>query len=141
MINYNVLTESLTTAGYDENSKIAKAVKELSYVLDAPELSETERSIVLQLFSSKGLEQLQDLRSKVPASHKWSEFEIGVTTIGDIVRVRLDAYTTANGQLHNGLVGTIESVFGGRVSVRYVGRYREESQTHPRELLEILKAV
>lgn len=141
MMDYEQLTKNLIDAGYTEDSEIIKTIKNLSYTLDASELTETDRSIVLQLFSTKGLEQLQDSSEKQPASYKWSEFEIGNTKVGDMARVRLDAYSTESGQAHNGLVGIIESVYGGRVTLHYVGRYADIPQTHPREKLEILKKV
>lgn len=141
MIDYDKLVKSLVDTGYDENSDLVKTVKNLSYTLDASELPEQERSIVLQLFSSRGLEQLQNFSGQLPESYRWSEFEIGNTRVGDTVRVRLDAYTTAKGSQHNGLVGVIKSVYGGRVEVEYVGRYADIPQTHPREKLEILKKV
>lgn len=141
MFDYDDLVNSLIYAGYENDPQIIEAIKHLAYTLDASELSETDRSIVLQLFSSRGLEQLQNLSGSIPDSYEWSEFEIGNTKEGDIVRVTLDAYSTESGSKHNGLVGIIESVYAGRVTVRYYGRYADISQTHPREKLEILKKV
>lgn len=141
MFNYEQLLQSLVDVGYDGESDIAKAIKNLAYTLDASGLPESERSIVLQLFSPQGLGQLQGYSGKLPESYKWSEFEIGNTKVGHVVRVRLDAYSTTSGATHNGLVGIIESVYAGRVEVRYVGRYADLPQTHPREKLEILKKV
>lgn len=141
MFNYEQLSKSLSDSGYDTDSKIVKAIMNLSYTLDASELSETDRSIVLQLFSVRGLGQLQENPGRLPESYKWSEFEIGNTRVGDVVRVRLDAYNTSSGSNHNSLVGIIESVYAGRVEVRYLGRYADIPQTHPREKLEILKKV
>jgi hypothetical protein len=140
-MDFEELSKSLETAGYSADSEIAKTILNLAYTLDASELSESDRSIVLQLFSSRGLEQLQNLSGRIPSSYRWSEFEIGNTREGDVVRVRLDAYTTENGSQHNGLVGVIESVYAGRVTVRYYGRYADLPQIHPREKLEILKKV
>lgn len=141
MFNYDELREHLVRVGYSEESVFVKTITNLAYTLDASELTESDRSIVLQLFSSKGLEQLQSLSGKLPESYRWSEFEIGNTRVGDVVRVRLDAYDSISGGRHNGLVGIIESVYAGRVEVRYVGRYADIPQTHPREKLEILKKV
>jgi hypothetical protein len=141
MFDYEQLLASLVDAGYGEESDIAKAIKNLAYTLDASELPESARSIVLQLFSQRGLDQLRENTGKLPESYRWSEFEIGNTRVGDTVRVRLDAYSTVSGSSHNGLVGVIESVYAGRVEVRYVGRYADIPQTHPREKLEILKKV
>jgi hypothetical protein len=140
-MDIDTLLKNLEQAGYDPESEITKTILNLAYTLDASELSESDRSIVLQLFSSKGLEQLQNLSGRIPNSYKWSDFEIGNTREGDVVRVRLDAYTTESGAKHNGLVGVIESVYAGRVTVRYYGRYADIPQIHPREKLEILKKV
>jgi hypothetical protein len=140
-MDFDELSKSLEQAGYTSDDQITKTVLNLAYTLDASGLSESERSIVLQLFSSRGLEQLQNLSGRIPSSYKWSDFEIGNTREGDVVRVRLDAYTTESGSQHNGLVGVIESVYAGRVTVRYYGRYADLPQVHPREKLEILKKV
>lgn len=139
MFDYEQFLKSLADAGYEKESDVAKAIMHLAYTLDASGLSESDRSIVLQLFSGKGLEQLQNFSGDLPESYRWSEFEIGNTKVGDVVRVGLDAYDTEKGRPHNGLVGVIESVYGGRVEVRYLGRYADLPQTHPRENLEILK--
>lgn len=140
-MDFDDLSKKLELAGYDPKGEVVKTILNLAYTLDASGLSESDRSIVLQLFSSKGLEQLQNLSGRIPSSYKWSEFEIGNTREGDVVRVRLDAYTTDTGMKHNGLVGVIESVYAGRVTVRYYGRYADIPQIHPREKLEILKKV
>lgn len=140
-MDFDMLSKNLEEAGYVPDSEITKTILNLAYTLEASGLSESDRSIVLQLFSSKGLEQLQNLSGRIPSSYKWSAFEIGNTREGDVVRVRLDAYSTDSGMKHNGLVGVIESVYAGRVTVRYYGRYADIPQTHPRELLEILKKV
>lgn len=144
MFDHEYLIRQLELVGIGERAEDARimlAMEMLAYTLDAQELTESERSIVLQLFSKTGLEQLQDVSGKVQASKRWSEFEIGNTTYGDIVRVKLNAYDTPSGSEHNGLVGKVESVSHGRVGVRYIGRYADQLQIHPRGNLEVLKSV
>ena len=141
VFDYESFQEDILNAGYSEESSVYSALSSLAYALDASEITDEDRSIVLQLFSSTGLRQLSGLSGHMQDSYAWSPFEIGNTTIDDIVRVKHDAYDSPSGSEHNGLVGRIESVFGGRVGVRYIGRYVDVAQGHPREKLEYLKRM
>lgn len=144
MFDYEQLQRQLIRAGigeYAPDSSVLVAIEALAYTLDAQELTEEQRGIVLQLFSKVGLEQLERTSKDIPKRAQWVEYQIGVTTFGDIVRVKLDAYDSPSGSKHNGLVGKIESVFAGRVGVRYIGRYADTLQEHPRGNLQVLKKM
>ena len=64
MFDFIELKRQLEKAGIVDKA-IWTSMEQLAYVLDAQELTKSQRSIVLQLFSSLGLEQLQRLSGLV----------------------------------------------------------------------------
>ena len=132
--DYESVSEKLDLAGYPVGSDIHTAVVSLFETLDAQSLGDTQtRKTVLDVFT--GLEENADA---IPGrSSTWTEFRVGETIPGDTVRVRRDAYS-GSGAKHNGLVGRIVGIRGGRVSVQYLGRSDGVGHSHHPDFLEVL---
>lgn len=138
-IDYTWLTDQLDALGYSDdnevNSSIKKTVVELFHTLDAQNIDAAEdKSAAVDLFHS--LVADHNLFARKDAS-SWTEFNLGVTQPGDVVRVRAEAYEGA-GAKHNGLVGTISAMRGGRVLVKYTGRVDGVGHSHHPDKLEVL---
>lgn len=139
-MDYTQLSDNLERLGYtddnDEKRRIKESVLELFHTLDAQDLNNDEDwQATVQLFISltSGLDSVQ-----APKDGQWSDYEIGITRPGDVVRVRPDAYEGA-GAKHNRLVGTITAVRGGRVLVKYSGRNDGVGHSHHPDKLQVLK--
>jgi len=71
----------------------------------------------------------------------WADFDYGNVRFGDFVRVKTDAYDSASGARHNGLVGILAYMKGGQCSVNYIGLATGNTMKHPKEKLDSLKGV
>ena len=61
----------------------------------------------------------------------WSDVSLKDTNVGDIVRVKLNAYRGVVGEIHNGRFCEVLAVGGGDVIVRSIdGILPELSETH-----------
>lgn len=133
--DYEWLDKRLTELGYTDSS-ITRAVKELSYVLDGEDLSKEDRKTVTDLLSSVIDDRLY--MSDAPTESKWVPYEIGETNLGDTIRVKKDAYEGSVGEKHNGKVGHIVGIRGGKARVQYLSRDDGVGHAHLPDSLEVL---
>lgn len=132
--DYTWVSTKLKEIGYSD-SKIEKSVVELLHTLDAQNPKDVgERNVLADLF--KYLVENSDV-SHVVSPSRWEDFTLGVTISGGTARVRSDAYSGA-GSKHNGLVGTIVGIRGGRVYLQYTGRSDGIGHAHHPDFIEVL---
>lgn len=132
--DYSWVSDKLKEFGYSD-SKIEKSVVELLHTLDAQNPKDVvERNVIADLF--KYMVEDSDVSHEVQAS-TWTDFVLGVTVSGVTARVRADAYSGA-GSKHNGLVGTIVGIRGGRVYLQYTGRSDGIGHAHHPDFIEVL---
>lgn len=132
--NYSDVSEKLEHMGYTEDTDTHRIIVRLFETLDAESISDEQtRNVAATVFSS-----LVSDPDSVPGSlSRWTDYQLGVTAPGDTVRVRRDAYN-GSGTKHNGLVGHIVGIRGGRVSVQYLGRNDGVGHSHHPDFLEVL---
>jgi len=121
-----------------ENAKVRRAVLELFHTLDAQEPSDDEeRNTIIEIFDAlgRGRQILPHLNRDQGA--QWKPFILGEHGPGLTARVRHGAYEGA-GAKHNGLVGTITGVRGGRVLIQYSGRNDGIGHGHHPDFVEVL---
>lgn len=132
--DYTNVSEQLEVIGYAADSQIHKSVVCLFETLDAQSLKDkSTRDIVSAVFSTLA----KSTEERPTRLSEWTEFRVGETIPGDTVRVRRDAYS-GSGAKHNGLVGHIVGIRGGRVSVQYLGRSDGTGHSHHPDFLEVL---
>lgn len=132
--DYTNVSEQLEVIGYKPESPVHKAVVSLFETLDAQSIKDTNtRDVVASVFSTLA-KSGEDRPTRLS---EWTEFRVGETIPGDTVRVRRDAYS-GSGAKHNGLVGHIVGIRGGRVSVQYLGRSDGTGHSHHPDFLEVL---
>lgn len=132
--DYSWVSDKLKEFGYSD-SKIEKSVVELLHTLDAQNPKDVvERNVIADLF--KYMVEDSDVSHEVQAS-TWTDFVLGVTVSGVTARVRADAYSGA-GSKHNGLVGTVVGIRGGRVYLQYTGRSDGIGHAHHPDFIEVL---
>lgn len=137
--DYDDLAERLNLVGYPDGHNIFETILKLAVVLDNEELSDYERDLVLNLFSTTGLKQISSLPKDFLSKTKWKPFDYGNVKIGDFVRVSLDSYDSETGKKHNGRVGVLIDMRARRCKVKYIGLSTQEFMTHPMENLESLQ--
>lgn len=133
--DYTWLAGRLEELGYDD-PKIIRAVEELCYTLDAQDVSKEEGHTISNLFDSVIQDRI--FLNDSPEESAWVPFNLGVTTVGETVRVKDDAYSADAGLKHNGKVGTIVAVRGGRIRVQYLGRDDGVGHAHHPDALQVL---
>lgn len=138
MLNYKEIEDRLKALGHDE--KVVAAVVSAMVSMDKYDLSEDQKYMACSLISSTGLEALESLPEAV-AKGEWREFDYGNVNIGDFVRVKKDAYTSESGVKHNGKVGRLAYMHGGKCMVSYIGIDVGDQMRHPMTNLESLKRV
>lgn len=136
--DYGWLTSQLDELGYsrevEEHLSIRRAVIHLFHTLDAQSpVSEEERTIIISVFAELGIGPSAGHNG----TSSWTDYVVGVAVPGDTVRVRRGAYSGV-GEKHNGLVGTVVAVRGGRVLVQYTGRSDGIGHAHHPDFLETL---
>lgn len=140
MYDLEYFSTKLTVGGYRPDSAVFKAVTDLMVAFDQHELSETDQTVVLNMFSEFGRDDL----GKIPlcGDDAWEEFNYGNVKVGEYVKVKPDMYDSPEGESHNGLVGTLLRVSGRRCTVRYLGRPDISPMHHPIDnLLSIKRAI
>lgn len=144
MFNYRELRDRITAMGYDgsheDDAKIREVLLSIAIMFDDANLSESQQNVVLDLISQKGREALKKLPEKAIKS-RWENFNYGNVKLGDYVRVKKNAYDSKWGEKHNGLVGILSEMGGGRCTVKYLGLSTGSVMIHPKENLESLKIV
>ena len=136
--NLRTRLESLGYTGLREDDEsLIQALTAVHLTLETFELSEGAREAVLDLLSANG----RDALATAPAfgEDAWRTFDYGNVKLGEFVRVKPDAYDSPSGSRHNGLVGILEHMFGGKCTVNYIGLASGNSQKHPMEKLDSLK--
>lgn len=139
--DHDDLKERLALAGYSDDSEVGHAILKLAFVLDAEEITDIKKQLVLELFTKTGLEQLKALPIDFLSKNQWVLFDYGNVKKGDFVRVRYDAYDSITGEKHNGRLGVLIDMKAWRCKVKYIGMPQEEAMTHPMDNLESIKKV
>lgn len=140
--DYGWVNEQLDLVGYTddvkENRRIRIAVLELFHTLDGQDpRTDEERNTIIELFDALGRGRQITPRAAVNIGARWTEFALGETRAGTTARVRHGAYEGA-GAKHNGLVGTISAIRGGRVYIQYSGRNDGVGHAHHPDFVEVL---
>lgn len=135
--DFGGIQAKLSAMGYKEDSKVSKALLSALITLDNFDLSKGEMSIVLALLNKDALKTITESGSLVNA--EWEDFNYGNVKIGDFIRVKDDAYDSDTGRMHNGLVGTLLGMRGGKCTVDYLGNAINNSMQHPMGNLQSLK--
>lgn len=134
--NYEWAESELNKLGYAEaggwTSKIRTGILELLHTLDAQDLSPEDRIVVSDVFH-----HLVTDTPKTEKEAKWVPFELGLHIPGATARIRPESYT-GTGAKHNGLVGVIVAIRGGRVLVQYSGRTDGVGHAHHPDKVEVL---
>jgi hypothetical protein len=139
--DFDGLREKLESLGYtglrETDESLIQALVAVHLTLEAFELSKAARGAVMDLLSSNGRDALES--TPVFGEDAWMSFDYGNVKFGEFVRVKPDAYDSPTGIPHNGLVGILAYMSGGKCTVKYVGLASENSQPHPMEKLDSLK--
>lgn len=138
MMHYQQLEKTLRALGHSE--KTVAAVVSATVSMDKYGLSDDEKYAAYSLMSTVGFEALRKLPEAV-VDGEWIDFDYGNVIIGDYVRVKKDAYTSVSGVNHNGKVGQLVKMYGGKCTIEYIGLDTGTSMPHPWQLLDSLKKV
>lgn len=142
--DYEELRGQLSSIGYGEETKetkaIADAVVAVCLTLSEIDLELSSMSVVLQLLNPESRTIIESWH-RAHSGEMWADFDYGNTKIGDYVRIKKDAYDSVSGSKHNGLVGKLTHMRGGKCSVDYLGLAAGNSSQHPMEKLESIKRV
>ena len=138
MLNYKELEKRLQALGHNDN--VVSALVSAMVSIDKYDLSDTEKYELYSLLSATGFEAVRSLPDAV-AEGKWVDFDYGNVTFGDFIRVKKDAYTSASGVKHNGKVGRLTYMHGGKCMIKYIGLDTGDDMAHPMTSLESLKRV
>ena len=143
MMNYDFLDKVLDDLGYtpdvEPNATIRRTVVELVHTLDAQNIaSETDRIAATDLFANVVRLHAEGPKANREKEAVWVPLVIGEHRPGLTARVKKDAYGQA-GAWHNGLVGTVTAIRGGRVLVQYTGRTDGIGHSHHPDKIEVLE--
>jgi len=139
--DFEGLREKLEGLGYtglrETDESLIQALVAVHLTLETFKLSEDARGAVLDLLSGNGRDAVKS--TPVFAEDAWKSFDYGNVKMGEFVRVKTDAYDSPTGNPHNGLVGVLTYMSGGKCTVTYIGLASGNSQPHPMEKLDSLK--
>jgi hypothetical protein len=139
--DFNGLREKLESLGYtglrEDDESLIQALAAVHLTLESFELSEAAREAILGFLSATGRKALES--TPTFGEDAWQDFDYGNVKLGEFVRVKPDAYDSPTGILHNGLVGILGHMYGGKCTVNYIGLASDNSQKHPMEKLCSLK--
>jgi hypothetical protein len=138
MFNYEGLSQRVRAAGYD--GAVHDAIVSVAVSVDKFDLTDEQKSVVLDFISSTGREQLEALPQRL-LDGEWEDFNYGNVKKGDYVRVKHNAYDSPTGALHNGRVGFLARADARRFVVHYLGEHVGTSMPHPETSLESLRWV
>lgn len=136
--NYKDIEHKLTALGHTE--KTVKAIVSAMVAMDKVGLSEDEKYAAYSLLSGVGMDMLSSIPEAVQEGN-WVDFQLGNVAVGDYVRVKKNAYTSESGVNHNGKVGRLARMHGGKCIIEYLGLDTGDSMLHPYGNLESLKRV
>ena len=129
--------DALNALGYTD-AQTHNVVLDIFALFDGNSLDNKERERVLQisieLLEQKGL-------SELPENPEWKDFELGVTQVGELVRIKPEGYVGQQ-TWHLGKVGRLVAVRGGRAIVQYIGRATRVDGMgyyHHPDMIEVLK--
>jgi len=141
--NFENIRERLVSLGYsglrEDDESLIQALVAVHLTLESFELSEGAQGAILDLLSANGRDAMKS--TPVFSEEDWIDFDYGNVTMGDFVRVKVDAYDSESGSRHNGLVGIMTYMYGGNCTVNYIGLATGNSQKHPVSKLDSLKGV
>lgn len=139
MLSYEDFDSLIKIVGL-EGSKEQEALLSLFATLAACDLSKEQARQVLEIFSTEGLQQLQDTPEHVLKAEWRDDFYYGNVKIGDYVRVKQGVYPESEtGARHEGRVGILISMVNYRCTVRYIGLHAGNTMIHPMKNLESMK--
>lgn len=134
--NYEWAESELSRLGYAQDGgwtgSIRRGILELLHTLDAQDLSQEDRTAVTDVFH-----HLVTDTPKTEKEARWVPFELGTHITGETARIRPESYEGV-GAKHNGLVGVIVAIRGGRVLVQYSGRTDGVGHAHHPDKVEVL---
>lgn len=136
--NYKDIEHKLAALGHTE--KTVEGVVSAMVAIDKVGLSDDERYAAYSMLSNVGMDVLNSVPDRV-ASGEWVDFELGNVAVGDYVRVKKNAYTSVSGVNHNGKVGRLARMHGGKCTINYLGLDTGDGMLHPYGFLESLKRV
>lgn len=139
--DHDRLRSKLSSIGYsgEGHEKLVQALVAVHLTLESFELSKDAQDTILDLLSAHGRQSLNTVPEWTEES--WQDFDYGNVMLGDFVRVKKNAYDSESGQTHNGLVGILTYMRGGKCTVEYIGLASGKTQKHPMEKLDSLKGV
>lgn len=142
--DYEDLQSQLEAIGYDPHSKSSAKIIDsmigMCLTLAEYDLSESELATALSLMQPES-RLVMGAWAQAHTGVLWSDFDYGNTKIGDYVRVKKDAYDSKSGETHNGLVGKLSHMRGGKCTVEYIGLGAGSTSYHPMNNLETIKLV
>lgn len=136
--NYKELEQKLTALGHTE--KTVEGIVSAMVAMDKVGLNDDEKYAAYSLLSSVGMDILNAVPDWV-AKGEWVDFQLGNVAVGDYVRVKKNAYTSDSGVNHNGKVGRLARMHGGKCTINYLGLDTGDGMLHPYGYLESLKRV
>lgn len=136
--NYKELEQKLTALGHTE--KTVDGIISAMVAMDKVGLNDDEKYAAYSLLSSVGMDILNAVPDWV-AQGEWVDFQLGNVAVGDYVRVKKNAYTSDSGVNHNGKVGRLARMHGGKCTINYLGLDTGDGMLHPYGYLESLKRV
>lgn len=139
--DHDRLRSKLSSIGYsgESHEKLVQALVAVHLTLESFDLSKADQDTILDLLSANGRQSLNTVPDWEEDS--WVDFDYGNVRLGDFVRVKTDAYDSGTGSSHNGLVGVLTYMRGGKCTVEYIGLASGKTQKHPMEKLDSLKGV
>lgn len=135
--------EQLRLAGYDTKNpsrvSISNSVELLFAELDQMNHTPESRRIVVELFSKLATGHAIAPRQVQDVGARWVPFRLGNVPAGSTVRVKMDAYESAAGHTHNGMVGKLVAARGGYAVVQYSESSEGTGHRHAPDALEVLE--
>lgn len=112
-VDFDWVKAQLTKSKTRQN--VGDAVLKLLAMWDELDLPEAAQSAVLEKFKSLAEYKAQDEEG---STERWFPVQIGAqVAVGDIVRVRADAFSREAGKTHNGRVGKVVAKRSGDIIV------------------------
>lgn len=136
MYNIDSIRDRLEGLGFPRGGAIHDSLVAVAVVLGESNLTKDQIDIVLDLMSTEGREEANDLG--VYGDDAWEDFSYGNVRIGDIVRLKKDAYDSEIGSLHNGRVGRLTYMSNRICTVSYIGIPTEKTMKHNMNKLQSL---
>lgn len=138
--DFENLRAKLVSLGYTgehrDDQSVIQALIAVRLTLETLKLSKDAEGAILDLLRDTEWQAFPDT-----TEDSWQDFDYGNVKLFDFVRIKSDAYDSDSGAKHNGLVGILTDMRGGQCTVKYLGLASRNSQRHPMDKLDSLKAV